>query len=72
MLGDIYSKIVDILERLLNICMTKDERLSFRIEAELKDWVIEKGSSKFLRRLVIAAYEKLEKKKYYRAEEALI
>jgi hypothetical protein len=52
--------------------MTKDERLSFRIEAELRDWVIEKGASKFLRRLVIAAYEKLEKKKYYRAEEALV
>lgn len=42
----------------------EDDRVSFRIDPELKRWLAKRGGSKFIRKIIIAAYEQLEKTKY--------
>lgn len=49
----------------MNMKNCKDEgRMTFRLSPKLKDWVSDKGGSAFLRRLLLIAYENLEKKKF--------
>lgn len=42
----------------------EDTRITFRVDPELKKWVDSRGASKFLRRLLLKAYEQLEGKQF--------
>ena len=46
-----------------------DDRVSFRIDTELKQWLNDQGGSKFIRQIVIDAYETIEKKEYFGKKE---
>lgn len=42
----------------------EDNRLSVRIDPELKKWVHSRGASKFVQRLLLHAYKQLEGKEF--------
>lgn len=42
----------------------EDTRLSVRVHPELKRWLDERGASKFVRRIILAAYKQLEGKEF--------
>lgn len=42
----------------------EDERVCFRIDTRLKKWLDKNGGSKFIRKLIIIAYEQIEKTTY--------
>lgn len=42
----------------------EDERVSFRIDTTIKKWLSLNGGSKFIRKLIIEAYEEIEQTKY--------
>jgi len=53
--------------------MNKEERISLRIEKELKEWLDERpgGLSKFIRKCILAGYKATEGKAFIPPEEDL-